>query len=51
MTLIFYLKHTLTFEDGVDAEDWVACELVHGGYIPSAFHPTTCTIFKSQSVL
>ena len=35
MTLIFCLKHTLTLEDV-----WLA-KLVQGGYIPSAFHPTT----------
>ena len=35
MTLIFY---TLTLEDDVDV--WLA-KLVQGGYIPSAFHPTT----------
>ena len=38
MTLIFCLKHTLTLEDDVDV--WLA-KLVQGGYIPSAFHPTT----------
>ena len=36
--LIFCLKHTLTLEDDVDV--WLA-KLVQGGYIPSAFHPTT----------
>ena len=34
MTLIFCLKHTLTLDV------WLA-KLVQGGYIPSAFHPTT----------
>ena len=32
------LKLTLTLEDDVDV--WLA-KLVQGGYIPSAFHPTT----------
>ena len=32
------LKHTLTLEDDVDV--WLA-KLVQGGYIPSAFYPTT----------
>ena len=36
--LIYSLKHTLTLEDDVDV--WLA-KLVQGGYIPSAFHPTT----------
>ena len=31
----------MILEDDVDVEDWVTCELVQGGYIPSAFHPTT----------
>ena len=38
MTLIFCLKHTLILEDDVDV--WLV-KLVQGGYIPSAFHPTT----------
>ena len=39
MTLIFCLKDTLTLEDDVAVDVWLA-KLVQGGYIPSAFHPT-----------
>ena len=45
MTLIFCLKHTSTLEDDVNV--WRA-KLVQGGYIPSAFHPTTICIFLLQ---
>ena len=40
MTLIFFLKHTLTLEEYVDVIVWLV-KLVQGGYSPSAFHPTT----------
>ena len=41
VTLIFYLKHTLTWKMmWMWRTGWLA-KLVQGGYIPSAFHPTT----------
>ena len=44
VTLIFYLKHTLK-----TMCMWWLAKLVQGGYIPSAFHPTTHILLVTSS--
>ena len=51
VTLIFYLKHTLTFRED-DVDDWVACETCSGWiHIPTAFHLTTRILSQMPTLI